>query len=148
MADITVTASSVVPGANAVIARGTSGGNGANPVTAGMSVYADPASNPVGLIKPAAQTSATTVAVVGIALNAGSANQPIEYQTSGDITMTTTPALVPGRIYVLGSGAGGISDSADLNSAGAGTRYGTILAVALTPTSLRLGITHRGVLRA
>ncbi len=137
MADISITASSVVPGSNAVIASGTAG----ETITAGQTVYADATAS--NKLKKAANTSATTANVVGVALNGASADQPIDYIVSGDLTLNA--ALTAATCYVLGSGAGGISASADLDGS-TNTRYGTVLGISSSTTNLKVGIVASGVL--
>ena len=89
MADISVTASSVKPAnANTVIGRGTAGGT----ITAGQVVFADSADS--YKIKPAlSSTAAQANAVVGIALNGASADQPVAYAISGDVTFNAVLTL-------------------------------------------------------
>jgi hypothetical protein len=143
MADITPTPANVQPTASTIIARGTAG----VAVNAGHQVYADPASNPVGLIKPAqaAGGTAAQAAVVGMALNNAAVGQPVEYATSGDVTVNAV--LGQGKAYVLGGGAGTLAPAEDLNNATANTRYGTQIGVATSTTNLRLGINVSGVLK-
>lgn len=137
MADISVTASAVVPTTTTVIASGTAGAT----ITAGQTLYADASAS--NQLKPAANTSATTAAVVGIALNGASANQPVDYAVSGDVTFNAV--LTAATCFVLGSAAGGISVSADLD-ASTNTRYGTVVGIASSTTNLKVGIVASGVL--
>jgi hypothetical protein len=138
MADISVTASSVKPAnANTVIGRGTAGAT----ITAGQVVYADSADS--YKIKLAAHTSIATATAVGIALNGASADQPIAYAISGDVTFNA--ALTAATVFVLGSAAGALSPSADLDSS-TNARYGTVLGIATSTTNLRVGIVASGVL--
>ncbi len=84
---------------------------------------------------------------MGVAVNSASTGQPVEYASAGDVTMTVTaPAgyLKPGEVYVLGSAAGTISPSADLDAT-TNTRYGTIIGIGVTATKLRLAIMASGV---
>jgi hypothetical protein len=139
MADISVTASSVKPAnANTGIGRGTAGAT----ITAGQAVYADPADN--FEIKPALSSNQTQANnVVGIALHGASDGQPIAYAYSGDVTFNAV--LTAATTYVLGSAAGGISPSADLDSS-SNTRYGVVLGMATSTTNLRMGLIASGVL--
>ncbi len=139
MADISVTASSVVPAdANTVIARGTAGAT----LTAGQAVWADPAAS--YQIKPAVSTDQTqSNNVVGIALNGASTGQPVAYATSGNVTFNAV--LTAATVYVLGGGSGGISASADLDSS-SNTRYGVVLGISTSTSNLRVGIIKSGVL--
>lgn len=138
MADISVTASSVVPAnANTGIARGTAGAT----ITAGQAVYADPADS--FKIKPALSSNLTqSTNVVGIALNGASAGQPVAYAFSGDVTFNAV--LTAATVYVLGSAAGGISASADLDSS-SNTRYGVVLGISTSTSNLRVGVIMSGV---
>jgi len=137
MADLTVTATGVVPAdANTVIARGTAGAN----ITAGQPVYLDATNK----IQPAANTSAVTAAVVGIAVNAASNGQPIEYVVSGNLTLPVTGNLTLATVYVMGNLAGAISPSVDLDNS-TNTRFGTVLGIATSATNLLVGILASGV---
>ncbi len=142
MTDIVITAGSVVPSATATIARGTSGAT----VNAGQPVYQD-TNNKMQLTNANNVGHPEQAAGVGLAVNTAASGQPIEYVTGGDVAMTTTPALVPGKVYVLGTGIGGLSLSADLDAASPSTRYGSVIGVATTTTNLRIGIVNSGVLR-
>lgn len=137
MADYSVTASAVVPTTTTVTASGTAGAT----ITAGQPLYADASAS--NQLKPAANTSAATAAVVGIALNGASANQPVDYAVSGDVTFNSI--FTAATCQVLGSAAGGISNSADLD-ASVNTRYGTVLGISSSGTNLKVGIVASGVL--
>src|SRR6266849_3710122 len=101
MADIALTAGSILPATNAVIARGTVGGT--VPVVAGNPVIA----NAGGSIQPALTSSAGSAAVIGIAVNAASPGQPVDYQTSGDLAFGSTSGLAAGTVCVLSPTTGG-----------------------------------------
>lgn len=137
MADIGITSANVVADAAAVIARGIAGAA----VNAGKPVYADAADS--NKLKHAAHTSVATAAVVGIALNDAANNQPLAYAVSGNVTYGAN--LTAATVFVLGSAAGTISPSADLDSS-SGTRYGTVLGIGISTTVLKVGIIPSGVL--
>lgn len=137
MADISITSSAVVPSTTANIARGTAGAT----ITAGQALYADASDS--NKLKPAAHSSAASAAVVGVAVNSASAGQPVEYITSGDVTVNS--ALTAATVYVLGNSAGAISAADDLHSS-SGSRYGTIVGISTSATVLRVGINASGVL--
>jgi hypothetical protein len=143
MTDIVITA--IAPTANTVIARGICG----VVISSAKAVYADATdSNKIKLALAPSGGGATvaTAAVVGLTLNiTDTVGQPIEYATGGDVTVTVTGNLTPGKVYVLGANAGGISLSADLDAAS--NRYGTIMGVATSTTNLRLSIMASGVLK-
>jgi hypothetical protein len=138
MSDITLTASSVAPTTSTVIARGTA----FEQINAGQPIYADPANG--NKLRVAGNTSGTTAAVVGIALNTSAPNQPLAYATGGDIT-TGAQLGTAATPFVLGSSAGNISAASDLETS-SNTRYGTVLGISTSTTNLRLAIAVSGVI--
>lgn len=112
MADISVTAGSVVASAGAVKLQGTAGAT----ITAGQALYLDSTTNTLKLAD--ADSSAATANCVGIALNGGSSGQPITY-TNDDpdftpgATLSLSVATVKG-VYILSATAGGIAPAVDL----------------------------------
>lgn len=125
MADISVTASSVVPTSTAKRLTKTA----AVAITAGQVVYVN-ASDQLALADNDAST--TTATAVGVALNSCAANQPCSYATEGNVTFNAV--LTAGTIYVLSSTAGGIAPAADLASAD----YVTIVGVASSTTNMKI----------
>lgn len=134
MADLTITAASVLPGSNAAVVQGTAG----ETITAGKVVYQSSATKKWML---ADNDSATAEAKVpqGIALNGAALNQPVSVQKSGDITIGAT--LTPGTAYYLSSTAGGICPVADVAS---GDNV-VLLGLAKSATVLALDIQVSGV---
>lgn len=129
MADIAITAASVLKSTSSVIEGGTAGAT----ITAGQTVYKDASdSNKVKLAD--ANASDATAACVGIALNGAASGQPISFATSGPYTAGGT--LTAGAVYVLSATAGAIAPVADLTT---GWRT-TILGVATSTTVLDLRI--------
>ena len=133
MAALSITAANVVAGANAVKETGVAGAA----VTAGQSVYRDPASRKF-LLSDADSATAAANSVDGIALHAAAPNQPLTIQKSGDINLGA--ALTVGTIYVLDSTAGGIAPAADLGSG----EVAVVLGVASSATNLKLAIQNSG----
>lgn len=134
MADLSITAGSVVSGSNAVKEQGVAGAT----ITAGQIVYKE---GSTGQFKLADNNSATAEARVpyGVALNGASANQPLAVQKSGSITIGAT--MTAGVAYYLSGTAGGICPVADLSSG----MYPTVLGIATSTTVLALGIEVSGV---
>lgn len=128
MADLSVTAANVVKGARAEVLSGTYGAT----VTAGQTVYADPAD--AGRYKPADADFATAAvrATAGIALNSGSAGQPADIQEGGRITIGAT--VVIGTIYVQSDTPGGIMPAADLETGD----YVTVLGIGVSASQIDL----------
>jgi hypothetical protein len=132
MADISYTAANVVAtNPQTGQAPGVSGAA----ITAGQSIYADPADN--YRLKPAQSNSANPTHVpnlVGVALNsAPGANQPVVYAPEGDVTYGG--GLTQGQVYaVSAAAAGGIAPYSDL----AATNFVGVLGVAISSTVLRL----------
>jgi hypothetical protein len=129
MTDLTLTAASVVAGDNAQRAAGVAG----ETIAAGKAVYLSSTTKKWML---ADSNSATVEArkAAGIALNGASLNQPVDVQTSGDITIGAT--LTPGIGYFLSDTPGGICPVADV---GAG-EYVCQLGLAKSTTVLSVAI--------
>ena len=136
MAALTPTAAEVLPGTTAVINKNYYFGA---TVTAGKVVYLD-SSN---LLQLADAGSASTDAVFGIALNGGGAGQPGIVQTGGLITMGATAAMSIGKIYILSDTAGSMDPVDDAVTAG--TVYCSVIGVAVSASSLLMGIINSGV---
>ena len=109
MADVEITAASVVKGSDAVTGEGILG----VAATAGQAVYKD-ASDADKLRLADANAATPANAVKGILLNGGGIGQTAEYQTSGRLTIGGT--LVKGKPYFLSATAGGICPWEDLES--------------------------------
>lgn len=126
MADLVITATSVVPGANAITVPGVAG----VAITAGQVVYLDSTD---GRLKLADANSATAAqrSPYGIALNGASAGQPVTVLTKGQVTIGAT--LSGGIAYYLSNTAGGIAPVADIT--GTGT-YPTIVGIARSTSVL------------
>lgn len=107
MADLSITAGSVVASSGATIVQGTAGAS----ITAGQPLYMDSSdSNKLKLAD--ANASSATATVVGISLHAAGSGQPISYITAGSYTVGAS--LTAGLVYVCSSAAGMIAPSADL----------------------------------
>lgn len=134
MVDIVITPTAVLPGANAQTRRGTAGAT----ITAGDAVYKSSTTNTVLL---ADSNSATVEARTadGIALNGASSGQPVEYQTSGDMTMNAV--LTANTAYFLSDTPGGICPIADI---GAG-EFLQLLGIAKSTTVLMMLLATTGV---
>jgi hypothetical protein len=134
MADLTITAASVLPGTGAKIVEGTAGAA----VTAGQVLYLDSSTNTYKL----ADCNSATAAVrspAGIALNGAASGQPVAVQTAGPITIGAT--LTAGVGYWLSGTAGGIRPVAD-NTTG---DYPVILGLATSTTVINIKIQEAGV---
>jgi hypothetical protein len=125
MADLTVTAASVVSGAGSVRESGTAGAS----ITAGQVVYKD--SSDSNKFKLADNDSATAAvrSAYGIALHAAASGQPLSVHKEGPITIGATTAV--GEVYCLSSTAGAICPHADIGTGD----YNTIVGIG-TSTSV------------
>lgn len=132
MADLTVTASSVVPQQGSTIKSATA----AAAITAGEPLYIN-SNNQADLADANAALSAV---VAGLAVCTASAGQPVSYVSAGPVAVGSI--LTAGAIYVLSSNAGGIAPSADLSS----TEYTSILGVAASASVLNVKINNSGAL--
>jgi len=133
MADVTVTAASVVASDDAVRKTGTAG----ETITAGQPLYLDAAT---GKLKKCINTGSSEAAAVGIALHGASLNQPVQY-VSDDPEFTVGGTVAAGSIYCVSGTAGGIAPSADLASAD----YATVLGVGISTSKIKLKINASGV---
>ncbi len=139
MADIAITAASVLPGTGAVINRGIAGAT----ITAGQALYADAANN--GVLKKAnALTSAATAACVGISLNGASSGQPVNYQSSGTYTVGGTVAASV-AYAVSGANDGGIAPVSDITTMG---EILTVLLIGISATQANIYNVSAGVAHA
>lgn len=129
MADLTITPTSVVRGANARTETGTAG----ETIGAGKAVYK---SSTTGLYMLADSNSATAEArqATGIALNGASVNQPLTVVKGGDVTIGAT--MTAGTAYYLSDTPGGICPVTDV---GAG-EYVCLIGLAKSTTVLTVGI--------
>lgn len=108
MADLTITAVSVVPGADASIQYGIAG----ETITAGQSVYTKSADGRLWKAQCDGTTEEATCA--GVSLNGGAAGQTIGYVSGGTMTIGATTAKT--TTYMVSAAAGGICPQADLVS--------------------------------
>ena len=108
MADLSITASSVIAGTTAKKVNGTSGAT----ITAGKVVYLDEADNRYKLADN--NGVAAALSPVGIALHAASSGQPLTVAFSGPVTIGAT--LTAGNEYLLSATAGGICPRADVTT--------------------------------
>lgn len=133
MADITVTAASVIAGGDATIEHGRAGAT----ITAGQVVYKEASS---GKFKLSDTNSATAEVknAYGIALNGASDGQPLAVQKSGNITIGAT--VTAGTAYYASETPGGIQPAADV-----ATEHVAFLGLATSTTVLKLGIINSGV---
>lgn len=106
MADLTITATSVVPGADASVQQGIAG----ETITAGNSLYIKAADGK--LWKAQCDGTAEEATCVGVALNGAAPNQPVGYVTSGTVIIGATTSKA--TTYVVSATAGGIAPQADL----------------------------------
>jgi hypothetical protein len=134
MADISITAASVLAGTNAIKVQGIAGAA----ITAGQQLYLDTTTNTWKLADNDAAAAAAHQAA-GTALNNAAAGQPISVQTGGDVTIGGT--LTAGVVYYLSGTAGGICPVADLTSGHAVCTVG----MAKSASVLTLGYQFTGV---
>lgn len=129
MADLVITAASVVAGSNSSREQGAAG----ELLLAGQAVYKDDATSKY---LKADSNSATVAArrARGIALNGGSLNQPISIHKFGDLTMGAT--LTVGAAYYLSDTPGGICPVADVGTG----EYVCLLGIAKSASVLAVDI--------
>ncbi|TIV48089.1 MAG: hypothetical protein E5V96_00315 [Mesorhizobium sp.] len=134
MADLVITAASVVAGSNAETETGAAG----EAITAGQAVYRS--STTKKLMKADSNGASAEIRTpIGIALNGGALDQPIKFQKSGNVTIGAV--LTPGVAYYLSDTPGGICPVADI---GAG-EYVCLIGLATSASVLALDIRYTGV---
>ena len=133
MADVSVTAGSVLPGASAKIVQYTAGAA----ITTGQVVYYDSSTNTVKLAD--ADLSLAAAAAIGIAVStAAAANLPVlvnleddDFTVGGTLSLSITGQ---NNVYVASDTAGGIMPVGDLDVGD----YVTFLGVAKSTTKMKL----------
>ncbi len=116
MADLVVTATSVVNTAAANVASGVAG----ETITAGQAVYVKASDGKV--YKAKCSGTAAEADAKGVALNGGAINQAITYATDGEINIGAT--TVKTTTYMLSATYGGVAPQADLVSTNSVVRLG------------------------
>jgi hypothetical protein len=111
MADLTITAASVVPSANAKIHRAKAGAT----ITAGQLIYLDTAAASVAKLADANGASAEIRTPIGIAINSAATGQEVAY-VKEDPNLTIGATVANGAAYILSATAGGLAPIADLAS--------------------------------
>jgi hypothetical protein len=134
MADISVTATAVLPGSNAVTENGICGAT----ITAGQAVYKSSTTGYWGLADNDGASEEIRFAK-GIALNGGAAGQPLRVLKSGDLTLNAV--LTAGVAYYLSNTPGGICPVADVGA----SEYVVLLGLAKSTTVLAVDIQYPGV---
>jgi hypothetical protein len=134
MADISVTAASVLAGSAALVEHGAKAGV---TLAAGQVVYKDAAD---GLLKLSDSNGASALkAAYGITLNGAAANQPVSVVKRGPVTINAV--LTAGTTYCSSTTPGGIAPQADITTGG----DVIVLGVALSTTVLDVNINDTGV---
>jgi len=137
MADISVTAASVLASSTALTASGVAGAT----ITDGQTIYKDTANSNV--LKLADSNSTLLISTVeGIALHGAASGQPVKY-VYDDPTFTPGATLTVGQTYALSSTAGGIAPIADLTTGD----FPNVLFVAKSATTAVLKIVRGGVVK-
>lgn len=124
--DLSITSTSVTPGANAVIRYDTAGAA----ITAGKVVYKSSTDGKLYLADADSGTSAVRDAV-GIAIVTGAIGTKIAYVIEDD-DLTIGATVSNGTVYCLSATAGGIAPLADVTTGW----YPTVLAVGKSTTKI------------
>ncbi|MBB3972766.1 DUF2190 family protein [Hansschlegelia beijingensis] len=129
MADLSITAANVIPGADAALETAMAG----EAITAGRSVYLSSATKKF-LLADTNSGTAEARRARGIAVNSAAAGQPLTIQRGGEIALGAV--LTAGVAYYGSDTPGGICPVADI---GAG-EYVCLLGVAKSSSVLSIGI--------
>lgn len=133
MANIAITAASVVIGSNAVVEHGVAG----EAVTAGQAAYKDV--NDKSMLADSNSATPAARKARGLALNNAAANQPLSIIRSGDLTMNAV--LTAGTPYFLSDTPGAICPIADVGSG----EYVCQIGIAKSTTVLAIDIQYPDV---
>lgn len=136
MADLTITAANVSPGAGATLDTGTAGAT----ITAGQVLYKDTTDS--NKLKLADQDAQATALVAGISLHGAASGQPLDYIKSG--TLNLVGGVTIGRIYAVSSTAGGIGSATDVTTG----KWVTTLGIGTATSALSVKVHVGGVARA
>lgn len=132
MADISITASAVVPSSSAVVRSATAGAT----ITAGQLIYLDTADTDaagIGKAKLSDANGATALRVVdGIAVNGASAGQPVDYVVYDPALAVAASGLTANQVWISSATAGGIAPVGDLTTGW----YLTVVAVVKSATTI------------
>ena len=141
MAALTITPAQVIPSSGAQIRTGTVGA--ATTITAGQAVYLDSATSTILLAD--SDASATTAAIVGIALCGASTGQVVRYVTEDPALVlgagcgTTDSMAIGDVIYLFDTTAGGLTKTyADLESGDYVTVVGVCTVAASATINMKL----------
>lgn len=129
MTELTITASQVLPGTTGATFEFAPAGA---VITAGQVVYLDATTNTYKLFD--ANDTAANTRAPRVALNGGSAGQPIKTQITGTMTLGAAAAMTAGLVYVAGATPGSIAPNADVVT---GWRV-AIIGTALTASTIAL----------
>lgn len=132
MADLTITAASVLSGAHPKLKSGYAG----EALAAGKVAYLDATTNTYKLADSNGAPALREVA--GIVMNGAAAGQPVVVQEGGDITIGAT--LTAGVAYYLSDTPGGICPAADVGTG----EYVVLLGLAKSASVLGLDIQASG----
>lgn len=136
MADLVITATSVIPGADASIVYGRAG----EALAQGKQVYLDSTSKKWMLADSNSATAAARVAS-GTALNAAALDQPVAVAKRGQVAIGAT--LVPGTDYYLSDTPGGICPIADVGTG----EYVCRIGMATSASVMQLDYFYSGVVK-
>ena len=133
MADLTITAASVVAATDASLGSGISGGT----ITQGMPIYLNTSTNKYELCDADFQDRSVCA---GISLNVASDTQPVDFIKSGTLTIPSSPNITVGLQYYVSGFAGNINEATPSSG-----NYVTSLGIGLTTSSMIVSITVSGV---
>ena len=137
MADISITAGSVVPSANATKVSGTAGAA----ISGGQTVYYDTTAR---TYKLADGNDTLLMPVVGIACNTAGTGQPITVCTADPDLAIGTHGLTIGTAYYQSATPGGICPVADVTTG----NFVTALFIVKSATTVTFGVLGGGAAKA
>lgn len=133
MADLAITAANVQPGSGIKTKTVTAG----EAIAAGKAVAY--AADGGGMLADSDSATALIRSPKGIALNSAAAGQPVTVCERGNVVLGAV--LTAGVAYYLSNTPGGICPVADVGTG----EYATVLGLAISTTTLQVGIQESGV---
>lgn len=139
MAAISIVAASVLPSSSAIIRRGIAGAT----ITQGQAIYVDSANSYVLKLTTTASALAAGSAGIGIALNAASSGQPVDYVVSDPAFTPGSTQLSGDDVWLFDTTAGALTiTKGDLESGDYVTHMGTYIST----TTMNLNPTLGGLI--
>lgn len=136
MADLSITASEVIPGTGAKLGIGEAG----EALTPAQPVYR----KTDGKVYKADADALASAASIGLTTCTAASGQDVIYQWAGPLTIGASASVAQGQVYCVSATAGGISPEGDIASG----KYVTVLGVGNSTNGIEVCLFASGVAHA